>query len=73
MTPSEFKACIEVLSEQPADFVVRALVHAADALQQTPYKEGGALITEALYRIQNQAKPRPAFGPTLKLQPQEHL
>lgn len=61
MTPEQFTACVKVLADDPAEFVVRALIHAADALQQTQYAEGGALIIEKLAGIQAGLKPRPEF------------
>lgn len=56
MTPTQFTSCIQVLSQDPADFVVRALIHAADVLQATEYKEGGQLIINKLYEIQEAQK-----------------
>lgn len=52
MTPEIFADCIRALKGSPADFTVRALIHAADALQATPYHEGGRLIIKALSEIQ---------------------
>lgn len=58
MTPEQFADCIRTIAQDPspADFTVRALVHAADVLQHTAYSEGGNLIIETLAEIQRRPR-----------------
>lgn len=58
MTPEQFADCIRVIAQDPdpAEFTVRALVHAVDALQATPYATGANLIIETLAEIQRRPR-----------------
>lgn len=58
VTPEQFADCIRTIAQDPdpAEFAVRALVHAADALQHTAYAEGANLIIETLAEIQRRPR-----------------
>lgn len=65
MTPEQFKHAIDVCGREPraAGFVVRALIHCVDALQQTPFADGARLALDHLKRIQDAEAAPHVFGP----------